>query len=137
MTRVKRSVHARKKRRKVLEEASGYWGLKSKTYKRAKEQVQHSLHYAYRDRRAKKRDFRRLWIIRINAGARQHGISYSQLIAGLQRGRCGARPQGPRRARRQPARGLRGRGGAGQGGARAGPGQGGLTERSSAATTSG
>jgi large subunit ribosomal protein L20 len=83
MTRVKRSVHARKKRRKVLDEASGYWGLKSKTYKRAKEQVQHSLAYAYRDRRAKKRDFRRLWIVRINAGARQHGISYSQLIAGL------------------------------------------------------
>src|SRR3954454_15388427 len=83
MTRVKRSVHARKKRRKVLEEASGYWGLKSKTYKRAKEQVQHSLAYAYRDRRVKKRDFRRLWIVRINAGARQHGLSYSQLIAGL------------------------------------------------------
>jgi large subunit ribosomal protein L20 len=85
MTRVKRSVHARKKRRKVLEEASGYWGLKSKTYKRAKEQVQHSLQYAYRDRRVKKREFRRLWIVRINAGAREHGLTYSQLIDGLKR----------------------------------------------------
>jgi large subunit ribosomal protein L20 len=83
MTRVKRSVHARKKRRTVLEQASGYWGLKSKTYRRAKEQVQHSLKYAYRDRRNKKRDFRRLWIVRINAGARQHGMSYSQFMSGL------------------------------------------------------
>jgi len=70
MTRVKRSVHARKKRRKVLAQASGYWGLKSKVYRRAKEQVQHSLQYAYRDRRVRKRDFRRLWIVRINAAAR-------------------------------------------------------------------
>jgi len=85
MTRVKRSVNARKKRRKVLEEASGYWGLKSKTYRRAKEQVQHSLQYAYRDRRAKKREFRRLWIVRINAAARQHDLSYSQLIDGPKR----------------------------------------------------
>jgi len=85
MTRVKRSVNARKKRRKVLEEASGYWGLKSKTYRRAKEQVQHSLQYAYRDRRVKKREFRRLWIVRINAAARQHDLSYSQLIDGLKR----------------------------------------------------
>ena len=85
MTRVKRSVHARKKRRKVLDQASGYWGLKSKVYKRAKEQVQHSLQYAYRDRRVRKRDFRRLWIVRINAAARLHGLSYSQLINGLKR----------------------------------------------------
>jgi large subunit ribosomal protein L20 len=85
MTRVKRSVNARKKRRKVLDEASGYWGLKSKTYRRAKEQVQHSLQYAYRDRRVKKREFRRLWIVRINAAARQHDLSYSQLIDGLKR----------------------------------------------------
>ena len=83
MTRVKRSVHARKKRRKVLGEASGYWGLKSKVYRRAKEQVQHSLQYAYRDRRVRKRDFRRLWIVRINAGARENGLSYSQLMRGL------------------------------------------------------
>ena len=83
MTRVKRSVHARKKRRKVLEEASGYFGLKSKVYRRAKEQVQHSGQYAYRDRRVRKRDFRKLWIVRINAAAREQGISYSQLVAGL------------------------------------------------------
>ena len=85
MPRVKRSVHARKKRRKVLEEAKGYWGLKSKTYTRAKEQVEHSLVYAYRDRKAKKRTFRQLWIIRINAAARQHDLSYNQFIAGLKK----------------------------------------------------
>jgi large subunit ribosomal protein L20 len=83
--RVKRSVHARKKRRKVLEQAKGYWGLKSKTYKAAKEQVEHSLAYAYRDRKARKREFRRLWIIRINAAARQNGLSYNQLVAGLRK----------------------------------------------------
>jgi large subunit ribosomal protein L20 len=83
MPRVKRSVHARKKRRKVLEEAKGYWGLKSTNYKYAKEQVDRSLVYAYRDRKVKKRVFRRLWIIRINAGARAHGLSYNQFIAGL------------------------------------------------------
>src|SRR3978361_931873 len=85
MTRVKRSVHARKKRRKVLNQASGYWGLKSKVYRRAKEQVQHSLQYAYRDRRVRKRDFRRLWIVRINAAARMHDLSYSQMMHGLKR----------------------------------------------------
>jgi large subunit ribosomal protein L20 len=81
--RVKRSVHARKKRRKVLEQAKGYWGLKSTNYKYAKEQVERSLAYAYRDRKVKKREFRRLWIIRINAGARANGLSYNQFIAGL------------------------------------------------------
>jgi large subunit ribosomal protein L20 len=85
MTRVKRSVHARKKRRKVLSQASGYWGLKSKVYRRAKEQVQHSLQYAYRDRRVRKRDFRSLWIARINAAARAEGLSYSRLISGLKK----------------------------------------------------
>jgi large subunit ribosomal protein L20 len=83
--RVKRSVHARKKRRKVLDQAKGYWGLKKSSYKYAKEQVEHSLVYAYRDRKAKKRTFRQLWIIRINAAARQNGISYNQLIAGLKK----------------------------------------------------
>jgi large subunit ribosomal protein L20 len=83
MPRVKRSLHAKKKRRNVLEQASGYWGLKSKVYKRAKEQVLKSGNYAYRDRRARKRDFRRLWITRINAGARQHDLSYSQFMHGL------------------------------------------------------
>ena len=82
MPRVKRSVHARKKRRKVLEQARGYWGLKSVSYKRAKEQVDKSLTYAYRDRKAKKRVLRRLWITRINAAARANDLSYNQFIAG-------------------------------------------------------
>ena len=85
MPRVKRSVHARKKRRKVLEEAKGYWGLKSKTYTRAKEQVEHSLTYAYRDRKNRKRTMRSLWIIRINAAAREQGLSYNQFVAGLRK----------------------------------------------------
>ena len=85
MARVKRSVHARKKRQKVLEQAKGYWGLKSRSYRYAKEQVEHSLVYAYRDRKAKKRTFRQLWIIRINAAARQHDLSYNQFIAGLKK----------------------------------------------------
>jgi large subunit ribosomal protein L20 len=83
MARVKRSVHARKKRRKVLEEAKGYWGIKKSSYTYAKEQVERSLAYAYRDRKTRKRDFRRLWIMRINAAARAHGLSYNQFIAGL------------------------------------------------------
>lgn len=83
MTRVKRSVHARKKRRSVLERAKGYRGEKHTSYKRAKEQVMRSEAYAYRDRRNRKRDFRSLWIVRINAAARREGISYSQLMAGL------------------------------------------------------
>lgn len=83
MPRVKRSVSAQKKRRKVLDEAKGYWGLKKSSYKRAKEQAIKSGTYAYRDRRARKREFRRLWITRINAGARENGLSYNQLIHGL------------------------------------------------------
>jgi large subunit ribosomal protein L20 len=83
--RVKRSVHARKKRRKVLDQAKGYWGLKSRSYKYAKEQVEHSLVYAYRDRKNRKRTFRQLWIIRINAAARENGLSYNQFISGLHR----------------------------------------------------
>jgi len=83
MARVKRSVNARKKRRKVLEEAKGYWGLKSTNYRYAKEQVERSLVYAYRDRKVKKRTFRRLWIMRINAAARANGLSYNQFMAGL------------------------------------------------------
>ena len=85
MPRVKRSVHARKKRRKVLDQASGYWGLKHSSYRRAKEQVERSLVYAYRDRKTKKRMLRRLWIIRINAAARQHDLSYNQFISGLKK----------------------------------------------------
>jgi large subunit ribosomal protein L20 len=83
MARVKRSVNAKKKRREVLEAAKGYRGLKKNTYRKAKEQMLKSLSYAYRDRRARKRDFRRLWIIRINAGARQNGLSYNQFMHGL------------------------------------------------------
>ena len=83
MARVKRSVGARKKRRKVLGQASGYWGTKHSSYKRAKEQVQRSLRYAYRDRRVRKRDFRRLWIARINAAARENGLTYGEFIHGL------------------------------------------------------
>jgi large subunit ribosomal protein L20 len=85
MPRVKRSVHAKKKRRKVLEQAKGYWGLKHSSYKRAKEQVDKSLVYAYRDRKAKKRTFRRLWVVRINAAARANGLSYNQFIAGCRK----------------------------------------------------
>ena len=83
MARVKRAVHSKKHRRAVLEQAQGYFGNKSRSYRAAHEQVMHSLQYAYRDRRARKGDFRQLWIQRINAAARVHGMSYSRLIAGL------------------------------------------------------
>src|SRR5215213_11208285 len=83
MTRVKRSVHAKKKRRATLERAKGYRGDASRRYKKAKETVMKADSYAYRDRRNKKRDFRRLWITRINAAARQNGMSYSQFMHGL------------------------------------------------------
>ena len=83
MPRVKRSVHARKKRREILEQAKGYYGSRSRRFRVAREQVLHSGQYAYRDRRARKRDFRRLWITRIGAAARQNGMSYSELIRGL------------------------------------------------------
>ena len=83
MARVKRSVHARKKRRATLERAKGYRGDRHSSYKRAKEQLLKSDSYAYRDRRNKKRDFRRLWITRINAAARREGMSYSQFMHGL------------------------------------------------------
>ncbi len=83
MARVKRAVNAHKKRRVVLERASGYRGQRSRLYRKAKEQVTHSLGYAYRDRRARKGDFRRLWIQRINAGARANGMTYNRLIQGL------------------------------------------------------
>ncbi len=83
MARVKRAVNAQKKRREVLELASGYRGQRSRLYRKAKEQVTHSLVYAYRDRRARKGDFRRLWIQRINAAARENGITYNRFIQGL------------------------------------------------------
>ena len=83
MARVKRAVHAHKKRRAVLEQAKGYTGTRRKRYRAAKEQVMHSGMYAYRDRRDRKAQFRRLWIARINAAARPHGMSYSRFINGL------------------------------------------------------
>ena len=83
MARVKRAVHGRKHHRAVLEQAKGYYGNKSRSYRAANEQLMHSMQYAFRDRRARKGDFRKLWIQRINAGARQHGLSYSRLVNGL------------------------------------------------------
>ena len=83
MARVKRAVHGKKHRRAVLEQAKGYYGNKSRSFKSANEQVMHSLQYAFRDRRARKGDFRQLWIQRINAATRQHGMSYSRFISGL------------------------------------------------------
>ena len=83
MARVKRAVNAHKKRRTTLERASGYRGQRSRLYRKAKEQVTHSLVYAYRDRRARKGDFRRLWIQRINAAARSHGMTYNRFVQGL------------------------------------------------------
>jgi large subunit ribosomal protein L20 len=83
MARVKRSVHAKKKRREVLDQASGYRGQRSRLYRKAKEQVTHSLVYAYDDRKARKGDFRRLWIQRINAAVRARGMTYNRFIQGL------------------------------------------------------
>ena len=83
MARAKRAVNAHKKRRVTLERASGYRGQRSRLYRKAKEQVTHSLVYAYRDRRARKGDFRRLWIQRINAAARANGLTYNRFIQGL------------------------------------------------------
>ena len=85
MARIKRAVNAHKKRRKVLKLAKGYWGAKSKQYRTASEQVRRSLRYAYEGRKMRKRDFRRLWIVRINAAARLGGMSYSTFINGLKK----------------------------------------------------
>ena len=83
MARVKRAVNAHKKRRTTLERASGYRGQRSRLYRKAKEQVTHSLGYAYRDRKARKGDFRRLWIQRINAASRAQGLTYNRFVQGL------------------------------------------------------
>lgn len=83
MPRSKNKVASHRRRKKVLEQAKGFWGARSKVYTVAKHHVDKSMQYAYRDRRAKKRTFRRLWITRINAAARIHGVSYSRLIDGL------------------------------------------------------
>lgn len=84
MARVKRSVNAHKKRREILELASGYRGQRSRLYRKAKEQVLHSMTYSYRDRKRRKGDFRSLWIQRINAAARAEGMTYNRFINGLQ-----------------------------------------------------
>ena len=83
MARVKRPAQSRRRRRALLERASGYYGNKSRSWRSANEQLMHSGNYAFRDRRARKNDFRRLWIQRINAACRQQGVSYSRFIAGL------------------------------------------------------
>jgi large subunit ribosomal protein L20 len=83
MARVKRAVHSKKHRRATLDRAKGYFGNKSRSYRSANEQVMHSLQYAFRDRRARKGEFRKLWIQRINAACRQNDMSYSRFIAGL------------------------------------------------------
>jgi large subunit ribosomal protein L20 len=83
MARVKRAVHSKKHRRATLDRAKGYFGNKSRSYRAANEQVMHSLQYAFRDRRARKGEFRKLWIQRINAACRQNDMSYSRFIAGL------------------------------------------------------
>jgi large subunit ribosomal protein L20 len=83
VARVKRAVNAQKKRRTTLELASGYRGQRSRLYRKAKEQMLHSLNYAYRDRRARKGDFRKLWITRVNAAARQNGMTYNRFIQGI------------------------------------------------------
>jgi large subunit ribosomal protein L20 len=83
MARVKRAVHGKKHRKAILEQAQGYYGNKSRSFKSANEAVMHAGNYAFRDRRARKGDFRKLWIQRINAGTRQHGLSYSRFINGL------------------------------------------------------
>ena len=85
MARVKRALNARKHHRTFMKQAKGYYGARSRTYKAAKEQVQHSLQYQYRDRLNKKREIRRLWITRINAAARLNGLSYSRMMDGLKK----------------------------------------------------
>jgi len=85
MARVKRGVAARKRRKRVMKLARGYWGGRHRLYRTASDAVMHALAYAYRDRRARKRDFRKLWIVRINAAARLDGLSYSKMMSGLKR----------------------------------------------------
>jgi large subunit ribosomal protein L20 len=89
MTKIKHSVATRKRKKKVLRKAKGFWGDRSKQFRQARRALMHALVYAYRDRRIKKRDFRRLWITRINAACRQEGISYSVFINGLKKAQVG------------------------------------------------
>ena len=103
MARVKRGVAAKKRHKKVLEQAKGYYGNKSRSFRAANEQVMRSGKYAFRDRRARKGEFRRLWIQRINAGCRQNDLSLQPVHRRSQRGRHRGRPQDPRRPRRHDA----------------------------------
>ncbi|MFQ5900888.1 MAG: 50S ribosomal protein L20 [Thermodesulfobacteriota bacterium] len=89
MPRIKRAVHAKKKRRSILKLAKGYRGSRGSLYRSARETVEKGLCYAYRDRKARKREFRRLWIVRINAAARMNGLSYSQLMKGIKAAQVG------------------------------------------------
>ena len=89
MARVKRAVHSRKQRRTVLDRARGFRGARSRRYRIANESVMHAMRYEYRDRRTRKRDFRKLWITRINAAAREHGLSYSRFMYGLKQAEVG------------------------------------------------
>ncbi len=85
MPRSVNSVASKARRKKILKSAKGYWGRRKNVYTIAKNAVEKGMQYAYRDRKVKKREFRKLWILRINAGAREHGLSYSQLIGGLKK----------------------------------------------------
>lgn len=89
MPRVRKAVASRKRRKKILKLAKGYRGARSKLYRTATEAVDRALNYAYRDRKARKRDFRKLWIVRVNAAARLHGISYSRLVSGMKKAGMG------------------------------------------------
>lgn len=89
MAKIKHSVATRKRKRRLLKKTKGYWGDRSKQYRQARRALMHALVYAYRDRKVKKRDFRRLWIARINAACRAAGITYSQLISGLKKAKVG------------------------------------------------
>ena len=107
MPRVKRGTVRRAKRKKLLKRAKGYYATKSKLYQAAQEAVDKALNYAYSGRRRKKRDFRRLWVVRINAAARANGLTYGELINGLKTRRRRAGPQEPRRSRGEPSGGIR------------------------------
>ena len=113
MPRVKRGVASRARRKKVLKAAKGYYGARSRTFKVAKQAVIKAGQYAYRDRRQRKRQFRALWIVRINAEARQHGLTYSRMMAGLEEGFHRGGPQGARGSRAEREGGVRGARGTG------------------------
>ena len=108
MARVKRGVTAHAKHKKVLKAAKGYYGRRKNTIRIAKQAVEKALQYGYRDRKRKKRTFRALWIQRINAAVREHGLTYGRFINGLSHGRHRGRPQGAGRHRREGRRGLQG-----------------------------